>query len=134
MGRALRCLRVGNSVTSHSRPLQNGDPTITLSCLQTLRVRRLSPYSHAHTTIDPLILPQLQTLEIDASVLVGWNQHWHDHNFSELLPRSRRTLHHLSIRDVDFPNHELVRCLGLSPELTSFHPLFVIAKHKWYHP
>ena len=40
---------------------------ITLPCLQTLRVRRLSPNAHARSAIDLLILPQLQTLEIDAS-------------------------------------------------------------------
>ena len=99
------------------------DQTITLPCLRTLRVRRLSSYSHARTVIDPLILPQLQTLEIDAAILVGWDgltSPWHDRNFSNLLVRSGCTLRHLSIQDVDFPNDELVRCLALSRTLTSF--------------
>lgn len=92
---------------------------ITLPCLQTLRVRRLSPLGHASSAIDLLILPQLQTLEIDASVLVSWNQRWHSHNFSGLLSRSGCSLLHLSIQDVYFPNDELVQCLALSPALRS---------------
>lgn len=101
-------------------PSLNDGQTITLPCLQTLRVRRLSSYSNARTAIDPLILPQLQTLEIDASNLIIWNEHWHDHTFSSLLARSGCTLRRLSIQDVDFPNDELVRCLAVSHELTSF--------------
>ena len=101
-------------------PGLNGSQTITLPCLQMLRVRRLSTDSHARTAIDPLILPQLRTLEVDASSLVGWNERWHERAFSDLLARSGCSLHHLSIQDVDFPNHELVRCLALSHELTSF--------------
>jgi hypothetical protein len=97
----------------------NGSQTITLPCLQTLRVRRLSPDAHARGAIDLFILPQLQTLEIDASTIVIWNEHWHDRTFSDLLTRSGCTLLHLSIQDVDFPNDELVRCLALSPALTS---------------
>ncbi|KAI9464883.1 hypothetical protein HD554DRAFT_2174946 [Boletus coccyginus] len=94
-------------------------PTTTLPRLQTLRVRRLSPDAHASCAIDRLILPQLQTLEIDASILVIWNTQWHNRTFSDLLARSACTLLHLSIRDVDFPNDELIRCLALSPALTS---------------
>ena len=95
----------------------NAGQTITLPCLQTLRVRRLSPGAHARGAIDLLILPQLQTLEIDASTIVIVNEHWHDRNFSDLLTRSGCTLLHLSIQDVDFPNDELVRCLAVSPAL-----------------
>jgi len=94
-----------------------GDQTITLPRLQTLRVRRLSPNARAGHTINPLILPQLQTLEIE-SILVTWNKHWHGRAFSNLLARSACTLLHLSIRDVDFPNNELIRCLALSSALT----------------
>ncbi|KAF8432256.1 hypothetical protein L210DRAFT_3558891 [Boletus edulis BED1] len=94
--------------------------SITLPCLQTLRVRRITRFALAHGMIDPLILPQLQTLEIDASNLVNWNQRWHYRNFSSLLARSGCSLLRLSIQDVDFPNDELVRCLSLSPALTSF--------------
>ncbi|KAF8123220.1 hypothetical protein EV363DRAFT_1455692 [Boletus edulis] len=94
--------------------------SITLPCLQTLRVRRITRFALAHGMIDPLILPQLQTLEIDASNLVNWNQRWHSRNFSSLLARSGCSLLRLSIQDVDFPNDELVRCLSLSPALTSF--------------
>jgi len=95
-----------------------GSQTITLPRLQTLRVRRLTPDARASYTIDPLILPQLQTLEIDASILVTWNEQWHDSTFSNLLARSACTLLHLSIRDVKFGNNELIRCLALSPALT----------------
>ncbi|KAF8123214.1 hypothetical protein EV363DRAFT_1357381 [Boletus edulis] len=94
--------------------------SITLPCLQTLCVRRVTRFAQAHGMIDPLILPQLQTLEIDASNLVNCNQRWHYRNFSRLLARSGCSLLRLSIQDVDFPNDELLRCLSLSPALTSF--------------
>ena len=100
----------------------NDDQTITLPCLQTLRVRRLSPRSHARSVLDVLVLPRLQTLEIDATFPLGWDDWcgpWHDSNFSNLLARSGCALRHLSIQDVDFPNDELVRCLALSHTLTS---------------
>lgn len=102
-----------------------GNQTITLPSLRTLRVRRLSTtQSHARTVIDPLILPGLQTLEIDAAIPVGWDgrnaPNWHNRNFSNLLARSGCALRRLSIQDVDFPNDEVVRCLALSPTLTSF--------------
>ena len=92
---------------------------ITLPCLQTLRVRLLFPGADATGAIDRLTVPRLQTLEIDAAHLVTRNRLWHDHNFSGLLARSRCTLLHLSIQDVEFPNDELVRCLALSPQLAS---------------
>ncbi|KAF8432239.1 hypothetical protein L210DRAFT_3650533 [Boletus edulis BED1] len=98
----------------------NDGQFITLPHLQTLRVRRLSPYAQVRGAIDLLVLPQLQTLEIDASVLISWNQRWHNRHFSSLLARSGCSLLHLSIQDVDFPNDELMRCLALSPSLTSF--------------
>ncbi|KAG6375310.1 hypothetical protein JVT61DRAFT_3535 [Boletus reticuloceps] len=98
----------------------NDGQFITLLHLQTLRIRRLSPYAQVRGAIDLLILPQLQTLEIDASFLISWNQRWHNRNFSSLLARSGCSLLHLSIQDVDFPNDELMRCLALSPSLTSF--------------
>ncbi|KAF8552630.1 hypothetical protein OG21DRAFT_1486065 [Imleria badia] len=103
----------------HRRLSAGPNGTITLPCLQTLRARRLSADAHAGGAIDILTLPRLQTLEIDAARFVTWNQRWHDRNFSDLLTRSRCNLLHLSIRDVDFPNDELLRCLVLSPELTS---------------
>ncbi|KIK95418.1 hypothetical protein PAXRUDRAFT_827049 [Paxillus rubicundulus Ve08.2h10] len=92
---------------------------ITLSCLRTLCVRRLAPRSHACSVINPLVLPQLQTLTIDAAVLVGWNVRWHDRNFSNLLARSSCSLESLHIKDVYFPNEELFRCLAHSRELKS---------------
>ena len=107
-------------IEENTRPQLSGIQTIILPCLETLRVRRLSRDAHACSAIDPLILPQLHTLEIDASNLVIWNQRWHDRNFSDLLARSGCSLLHLSIQNVDFPNNELVRCLALSPSLTSF--------------
>ncbi|KAG6371749.1 hypothetical protein JVT61DRAFT_9100 [Boletus reticuloceps] len=82
---------------------------ITLPCLQTFRVRRLSPDAYAADAIDPLILPQPQTLEIDAFHLVIRRQCSHHSNFSDL-----------SIQDADFPNDEFIRSLALSPALTSF--------------
>ena len=120
----LRYLAECRNITTCSlgldRHLSVGPPgPITLPCLQTLRVRRLSSDTHASVAIDRLILPRLQTLEIDTARFVTWNHRWHNRNFSGLLARSRCTLLHLSIRDVDFPNDELVRCLALSPELTS---------------
>ena len=101
----------------------DANQTIILPCLQTLRVRRLSPQSHACTVIDVLVLPQLQTLEIDAVVYEDredWTPVWLNRNFSNLLTRSGCSLHHLSIQDVDFPNKELLRCLALSCTLKSF--------------
>ena len=92
---------------------------VTLPCLQTLRVRLLFRRALAGNAIDRLTVPRLETLEIDAAHLVAWNQPWHDHNFSGLLARSKCTLLHLSIQDVEFPNDELLRCLALSPQLTS---------------
>ncbi|KAF8122232.1 hypothetical protein EV363DRAFT_1361523 [Boletus edulis] len=94
--------------------------SITLPCLQTLRVRRVTGPALAHGMIDPLILPQLQNLEIDASNLDIGNQYWHNRNFSRLLARSGCSLLRLSIQDVGFRNDELLRCLSLSPALTSF--------------
>lgn len=115
-----QCKNITTCSLGIDRPPRRGaNENITLPCLQTLRVRRLSPYAHASGSINPLILPQLQTLEIDASSLVIRNQRWHDRTFSDLLARSGCTLLHLSIQDVDFPTDELVRCLALSPELTS---------------
>ncbi|KAF9236984.1 hypothetical protein BU15DRAFT_49312 [Melanogaster broomeanus] len=93
--------------------------SITLPLLRTLRIRRLSPRSHIRSAIDPLILPQLQTLEIDAAFLVSRKTCWHRHQFSNLLPRSSCSLENLSIRDVDFPDQELFRCLAYSRELKS---------------
>ncbi|KAF8835039.1 hypothetical protein BDN67DRAFT_1005963 [Paxillus ammoniavirescens] len=92
---------------------------ITLPCLRTLRIRRLAPRSHACSTINPLVLPQLQTLAIDAAVLVCWNVRWHDRNFSNLLARSSCSLENLYIKDVYFPNEELLRCLAHCRELKS---------------
>ncbi|KAF8417177.1 hypothetical protein L210DRAFT_3581278 [Boletus edulis BED1] len=94
--------------------------SITLPCLQTLRVRRVTGPALAHGMIDPLILPQLQNLEIDASNLDIGNQYWHNRNFSRLLARSGCSLLRLSIQDVGFRNDELLRCFSLSPALTSF--------------
>ncbi|KAF9236986.1 hypothetical protein BU15DRAFT_49369 [Melanogaster broomeanus] len=95
-----------------------GDPqSITLLCLRTLRVRRLSPRSHIRSAIDPLILPRLQTLEIDAAFLLGRKTRWHDRQFSNLLARSSCSLENLTIRDVYFPDEELFRCLAHSREL-----------------
>ncbi|KAF9241092.1 hypothetical protein BU15DRAFT_45249, partial [Melanogaster broomeanus] len=94
--------------------------SITLPLLRTFRIRRLSPRSHVRSAIDPLILPQLQTLEIDAALLVvGWPPRWHDRQFSDLLARSSCSLQNLSIRDVYFPDEELFRCLAHSRELKS---------------
>ena len=107
-------------IEGDSIPRLDSIQAITLPCLQTLRVRRLSASANAGYVIDPLILPQLHTLEIDASNLVIRYQCWHSRTFSGLLARSGCTLLHLSIQDVDFPNHELTHCLELSPSLTSF--------------
>ncbi|KIJ59783.1 hypothetical protein HYDPIDRAFT_43812 [Hydnomerulius pinastri MD-312] len=96
-----------------------GQQTITLPCLETLRVRRLLPRSHASSAIDYLILPQLQTLEIDAAIFVSWNMKWHDRQFCNLLTRSACSLENLYIKDVDFPNEELLRCLANSHKLKS---------------
>lgn len=96
---------------------------ITLPCLRTLRIRRFHPRSHACVVTDSLVLPQLETLEIDAFISAGLadtSSPWHDRNFSSLLARSGCTLRHLSIQGAYFPNDELVRCLALSPTLSSF--------------
>ena len=124
-GRLAQCQNITTCSLGIDRPFWldlHGDQTITLPCLRTLRARRLSLQSHARTVIDTLILPQLQMLEIDAAIIVGWdgwNLPWHHRNFSNLLARSGCTLRRLSIQDVYFPNDELVRCLALSPTLTS---------------
>ncbi|KAF8432240.1 hypothetical protein L210DRAFT_3650534 [Boletus edulis BED1] len=116
-----RCQSITTCSLGIDRPPPFGiSRNITLPCLQTLRVRRLTPYAHASGALHPLILPQLQTLEIDASNLVIRNQRWHERTFSDLLARSGCSLLRLSIQDVDFPNDELVRCLALSPALMSF--------------
>lgn len=95
--------------------------TITLFHLQILRIRRLS--SQADTRLlEFLFLPRLETLEIDSRFLVGFDRPytpWQDRIFSNLLAQSGCALRHLLIQDVDFSNEELVRCLALSPTLTS---------------
>ncbi|KIJ59782.1 hypothetical protein HYDPIDRAFT_118134 [Hydnomerulius pinastri MD-312] len=99
------------------------DDFIVLPCLHTLKIRRLSRRSHARTIVDALILPQLETLDIDSAILVGWdgwNMRWHGRQFSDMLRRSACKLKGLHIRDVDFPNEELMRCLANAPTLTSF--------------
>jgi len=99
--------------------LRRGNERILLPHLDTLRVRRLSPFAHARSVIDPLTLPQLKTLEIDATALLIWNNHWHDRQFSELLARSACMLQELYIKDVDFPTEELFRCFDHAPHLTN---------------
>ena len=103
------------------RPRLDSIQTITLPCLHTLRVRRLSqaPDAYADSVINPLVLPQLHTLELDASNLVITDQQWHNHTFPDLLARSGCSLLHLSIQDIDFPNDDVIRCLELSPALMS---------------
>ncbi|KAG9309758.1 hypothetical protein JVU11DRAFT_10132 [Chiua virens] len=65
-------------------------------------------------------LQNLQTLHIDAhgGTWTEWTLLYRD--FSNLLTRSGCSLRHLSIRDVEFPDDELVRGLAPSPTLTSF--------------
>ena len=107
-------LGINNNYSLHSQQ------TITLPRLQTLRIRRLS--NHADTSLfDFLILPQLETLEIDSrlAVLDKFYTPWQDRIISNLLVRSGCALRHLLIQDVDFSNEELVRCLKLSPTLSS---------------
>ena len=99
------------------RPQLDGIQTITLPCLHTLRVRRLSSSAYADSMINPLVLPQLHTLELDAPNLINTDRLWHNHIFSDLLARSRCSLLHLSIQDVDFSDWEVIRCLELSPAL-----------------
>lgn len=124
-GYIAQCQNVTSCSLSIGRPfaLDAGDyQFITLPCLQTLRVRRLAPWSHVCTVIDRLILPQLQTLEIGVAPFYDyktWTTPWHDRNFSNLLARSGSTLRDLLIRDVHFPNDELIRCLARSPMLNS---------------
>src|SRR6267154_3447326 len=96
-----------------------GNEDILLPCLETLRVRRLTPRADAGCVIDPLILPQLKTLQIDAAMLVGWNEQWHDRQFSGLLARSACILQELYIKDVHFPPQELFRCFDHAPHLTT---------------
>ena len=99
----------------------NDNQAITLPHLRTLRVRRLSPESDANF-LDYLLLPQLQTLEVDTAFHIDWygsSPPWHHRNFSNLLTRSGCALRHLSIQDVDFPSDEVVRCLAVSHALAS---------------
>ena len=107
-------------IEENTRLQLDSSQTIILPCLETLRICCLSCDAHACSAIDPLILPQLHTLDIDVSNLVIWNQCWHNRNFLDLLARSGCSLLHLSIQNVNFPNNELVRCLALSPSLMSF--------------
>ena len=113
-----QCRNITTCSLGINQTLLNGDQAITLLHLQTLRVRRLSGLSDA-TFLDALILPQLQTLEIDSASLIGSGLPWHHRNFSNLLARSGCTLRHLSIQDVEFPSDEVVRCLVASHALTS---------------
>ncbi|KAF9241091.1 hypothetical protein BU15DRAFT_61057 [Melanogaster broomeanus] len=96
------------------------DQPITLPYLRTLRVRPISFGCHARSIMDVLILPQLQTLEIDAVTLVTqWTERWHDRQFSKLLSRSSCSLERLHIQNVYFPINELLRCLARSRDLKS---------------
>ena len=104
---------------SHDRMWHTIVPSIiTFPRLQTLRVRRLVRKTNT-SIVRRLNLPRLKTLEIDSRRIVGSYKSWEHGVFSDLLDHSGCTLHHLSIRDVDFSNDELVRCLKLSPTLTS---------------
>ncbi|KIJ13886.1 hypothetical protein PAXINDRAFT_135501 [Paxillus involutus ATCC 200175] len=115
----LAVLSIGIGYSFRSLP----NDFIVLPHLHTLKIRRLSRNSRGHVVFNLFILPQLETLEIDGAILVGWDgfdTQWHDSHFSEMLRRSACTLQGLHIRDVDFPNEELVRCLALAPALASF--------------
>ena len=95
---------------------------ITLPVLRTLRIHGFSPFSSVCKVIDPLILPQLQTLDIEATVGADDDRSdlpWQDGNLTKLLKRSGCALRHLSIQNLRFPSDKLVRCLELSPTLTS---------------
>ncbi|KAF9236988.1 hypothetical protein BU15DRAFT_76356 [Melanogaster broomeanus] len=50
---------------------------------------------------------------------MGCRPSWHYHEVPNLLARSSCSLQNISIKDVDFPDEELLRCLAHSPELTS---------------
>ncbi|KAF9224627.1 hypothetical protein BS17DRAFT_84724 [Gyrodon lividus] len=102
------------------------DDLIVLPCLHTLKVKRLSRTSRAYRIIDLLVLPGLKTLHIDSVALFSWDgfgfdtyTYWHSTEFSDMLRRSACTLERLHIRDVDFRNQELVRCLTHAPALAS---------------
>ncbi|KAF9236993.1 hypothetical protein BU15DRAFT_76363 [Melanogaster broomeanus] len=98
----------------------HADQPITLPYLRTLLVRPISVEYHACSVMDVLILPQLQTLEIDTvTPMMRWLTQWRDRQFSNLLARSSCSLERLYIWNVYFPKEELLRCLAHSRNLKS---------------
>ncbi|KAH7888281.1 hypothetical protein F5I97DRAFT_979549 [Phlebopus sp. FC_14] len=103
------------------------DDFIVLPHLHTLQIRRLSRRSHARVIVDAFVLPQLEILDIDSAILTCWDDwgtravYWHDSQFSEMLARSGCKLKELYVKDVAFPDAELMHCLAsAAPTLTHF--------------
>ncbi|KAG9309756.1 hypothetical protein JVU11DRAFT_10130 [Chiua virens] len=131
LGRNIRVLARCQNITTCFLGIKDSVPDrapnqIFLPNLRTLHVRRLAHIGYVRHMIDTLVLPQLQTLDITIDAcccdVSGWtprsSQLYRD--FSRLLAHSRCSLSHLSIQDSEFPTDDVVRCLALSPMLTSF--------------
>ena len=115
----LERLSLCRNITTFSLGIGTGDDihsqTITLPCLQALRVALL----RSKCTIDFLILPQLQTLEInsDSDLYTTSHTSFDDCKIINLLKRSRCSLSHLSIQGANLSFDEILRCLELSSTL-----------------